>query len=56
MRIFGMMNQDIHDNKVDVMINDMGIITTERFLVGRCEIMAEYGDQYDWDEVKWKGF
>jgi hypothetical protein len=34
----------------------MGIITTERFLVGPCEIMAEYGDQYDWDEVKWKGF
>ena len=55
-RIFGMMNEDIHMGEVDAHLKEMGMIQAAQNMVGPCEILTEYGDEYDWDEIKWMSY
>ena len=50
--VYGMMNEDIHEYKVNAHFEGMGIIRAVQNLIGPCEILTDYGDEYDWDEVK----
>jgi GNAT superfamily N-acetyltransferase len=56
LRIFGMMNEDIHGGEVNAHLEEMGLIRAVQNMVGPCEILTEYGDEYDWDEIKWIGY
>ncbi len=38
------------------MIWDKGLMIATEELVGPIDLLMEYGDQYDWDDVKWLGF
>ena len=55
-RIFGMINEDIHGGEVNAHFEGMGLIKVIQNIVGPCEILTDYGDEYDWDEVKLIGY
>ena len=50
-----MMNEDIHGGDSNIMLWDNGFIVASKELVGPDELVTDYGDEYDWDEVKWLG-
>ena len=54
--IFGMINEDIHNKEINAHFEDMGLIRIVKNLIGPVEILTDYGDEYDWDELKWLGF
>ena len=51
-RVYGMINEDIHDGETNAYLEDFGIIRAIQNMIGPCEILTDYGDEYDWDEVK----
>ncbi len=53
--MFGMMNEDLHGERKNMMIWDHGMIVATEELIGPVELVTEYGDEYDLDEVKWMG-
>ena len=55
-RLFGMMNEDIHEGEVNAHLEEMGLIKAVSNMIGPCEILTNYGEEYDWDEIKWIGF
>jgi hypothetical protein len=55
-RLFGMMNEDIHEGKVNAHLEEMGLIKAVSNMIGPCEILTNYGEEYDWDEIKWIGY
>ncbi len=54
--IFGKINKNIHGGEVNVLLEDMGLIIICKDIEGPCEILTEYGKDYDWDGVKWGSF
>ena len=55
-RLFGMINEDIHGGEVNAHFEEMGLIRMTENVIGPKEILTDYGDEYDWDEVKWIGY
>ena len=53
---FGMINEDIPGGEVNVFLEDMGLILVTKDLIGPCELLTTYGDEYDWDKLKWRAF
>ncbi len=45
--IFGMINEDIHGEKKNIMLWEHGMIIATEELVGPIELITEYGDEYD---------
>ena len=54
--IYGKINEDIHGGEINVIFEDMGLIISTKDMEGPCEILTEYGKDYDWDGVKWGSF
>ena len=54
--IFGMINEDIHNREINAHFEEMGLIRIVKNLIGPIEILTDYGEEYDWDELKWIGF
>ncbi len=54
--IYGKINEDIHEGNVNVNLEDMGLILVTKDLEGPCELLTDYGKDYDWDHVKWGSF
>ena len=53
---FGKMNEDIHGGEVNAFLEDMGLILVIKDVVGPCELLTTYGNEYDWDGLKWGAF
>jgi len=54
--LYGKINEDIHEGISNANLEDMGLILVTKDLEGPCELLTEYGKEYDWDHVKWGSF
>ncbi len=47
--LYGKINEDIHGGEINVLFEDMGLIVACKDMEGPCEILTNYGKDYDWD-------
>jgi len=50
--IFGMLNEDIHGGRWNVLIGEMGVMIAREDIAEGDELLTCYGKGYDWDDIK----